>query len=150
MTWLRRPFLYRAGILMGLIAVILLAPAPTRATTPRVHHITLDASRFAYTPGTIKVNPGDQVTIELRSLDVLHGLAIDGYAFELQAEPGQPDQYTFTAGEPGVFRMRCSVTCGNMHPFMVGKFQVGGNDLLWRAAFALGVLLLGLLVWRRP
>jgi hypothetical protein len=39
------------------------------------------------------------------------------------------------------------VTCGNLHPFMIGKLQVGQNSLLWRgAALAALVLIAGL--WR--
>ena len=42
--------------------------------------------------------------------------------------------------------MRCSVTCGALHPFMIGKFNVGSNDLLWRA-IGLGVLAVIAGVW---
>ncbi len=39
----------------------------------------IEASQFAYNPGEIRVNPGDTVTIELISTDVVHGLYVDGY-----------------------------------------------------------------------
>lgn len=149
MNWLSKPSFYRVLFLVMLSGVILLAPLPGEAAPPKTHEFKLEAGQFGYSPAVIKVNPGDRVTIELQSTDVVHGLVIDGYPFELQAEPGQPDRFTFTAGDPGVYRMRCSVTCGNMHPFMVGKLQVGRNDLLWRALAAMGVLLLGWMVWRR-
>jgi heme/copper-type cytochrome/quinol oxidase subunit 2 len=40
------------------------------------------------------------------------------------------------ADQPGSFRFRCSVTCGALHPFMIGKLNVGPNWLLWKAAGA--------------
>jgi heme/copper-type cytochrome/quinol oxidase subunit 2 len=40
---------------------------------------------------------------------------------------------SFIAEKSGVFRFRCAVACGNLHPFMIGKLQVGPNLLLYRA-----------------
>ena len=79
-------------------------------------------------------------------------LAIESYCDEtavavLSGEPGQPARYTFTAGRAGSFKLRCSMACGNLHPFMTGKFQVGPNLLFYRAA-ALGLLVLLFGAWR--
>lgn len=132
-----------------LVAVLLAAfsPLPAAAQPPVERTIHMQASRFAYQPGVVHVNPGDRVTIELTSLDVVHGLAVDGYDIEAQVDPGQVSTLSFTADRAGSFRMRCSVTCGDMHPFMVGKLQVGPNTLLWRAGI-LAVLLTAFGVWR--
>ena len=52
---------------------------------------------------------------------------------ESVAVPGQTSHLTFIADQQGTFRFHCTVTCGNMHPFMTGKLEVGQNTLLWRA-----------------
>jgi len=65
-------------------------------------------------------------------MDVVHGLSLDGYDFELKADPGQTVSATFVADKAGVFRFRCSVACGNLHPFMIGKLQIGPNQLIIR------------------
>jgi heme/copper-type cytochrome/quinol oxidase subunit 2 len=70
--------------------------------------------------------------VELVSLDVVHGLSLDGYNFELKADPGKTVSATFVAYKSGVFRFRCSVACGNLHPFMIGKLQIGPNQFLIR------------------
>lgn len=124
-----------------LAGLVLLLPLPVAAAAPQARHFRIEASQFAYSPAVLQVNPGDQVTIELAPQDVVHGLSIDSYPVDLQADPGQVASLTFTADRPGVFKLRCSVTCGNMHPFMTGKLQVGPPTLLWRS---LGLALVAL------
>jgi heme/copper-type cytochrome/quinol oxidase subunit 2 len=88
----------------------------------------------------------DRVTIQLVSTDVVHGIYIDGYGLEITADPGQTESLTFLADRPGTFRYRCSVTCGALHPFMIGKIQVGPNLFLWRG-IGLAFLALIAAVW---
>ena len=121
----------------------LLIPFPAAATNPTERTFHIEASRFEYNPAVLAVNPGDWVTIELTATDVVHGLSIDGYNLETSADPGQTARLTFVADRGGSFRFRCTVTCGNMHPFMVGKLQVGRNTLLWRGALLSGLALVG-------
>jgi len=124
-------------VVAGLL--ILFAPFPQSSTTPQKRLIRIEASSFQFMPGQIHINPNDEVTVELVSLDVVHGLSLDGYDFELKADPGKTATATFVADKSGVFRFRCSVACGNLHPFMIGKLQIGQNLLLIRG-FALLIL----------
>jgi heme/copper-type cytochrome/quinol oxidase subunit 2 len=107
----------------------------------------VEASRFAYAPAVLQANPGDTVTIELTSTDVVHGLAVDGYGVETTADPGQTARLTFLADRSGSFRLRCTATCGPMHPFMIGKLQVGRNELLWRGT-ALAFVVVAAVWWK--
>ena len=134
-------------LLVGATLAVLFAPLPAAAAAPAERIIQIQASRFEYSPAILSVNPGDRVTIELAATDVVHGLSIDGYNLALTADPGQTARLTFVADQRGSFRFRCTVTCGNMHPFMVGKLKVGQNLLLWRAAALSGLALLAG-VWR--
>ena len=130
--------------ILGIAALLVaFAPVPhsTSATAERFFHI--EAGNFTYFPSVFQVNPGDKVTIELASTDVVHGLYVDGYDVSITADPGQPAALTFIADHPGTFRLRCSVTCGALHPFMVGKLQVGSNLLFWRGICLTIVALLG-------
>jgi len=114
--------------------------------------VRVEASSFAFTPATIEVDPGDRVTIELASADVVHGLHIEGYDVNLTADPGQPTSATFTADRPGTYRIRCSVPCGPLHPFMSGRLRVGPPSTFWRAialAF-IAVAVGGTALWRKP
>ena len=88
----------------------------------------IKAKRFSYTPNIIKVNKGDSVRLRLISEDVTHGLFIDGYGLNTSAHPGQDGNITFTADKPGRFSFRCSVTCGEFHPYMIGYLIVEPNS----------------------
>lgn len=129
-------------VILGLALVIGLAPIPAQAIAPVERFYRIEASRFAYSPAVLSANPGDRVTIELVSTDVVHGLSVDGYNLAVSADPGQSARLSFVVDRQGSFRFRCTVTCGNMHPFMIGKLQVGQNALLWRALALSGLVLL--------
>jgi heme/copper-type cytochrome/quinol oxidase subunit 2 len=124
-------------VVAGLVAAFVPLPVPSIA--PRERTFQIDARQFAYSPSELTVNPGDKVTIQLISNDVVHGLYIDGYGVSVEADPGQTATLTFVANKPGSFRFRCNVTCGAMHPFMIGKLIVGANNWLYRS-FGLAVL----------
>ncbi|MCX7670691.1 MAG: hypothetical protein N2439_11550 [Anaerolineae bacterium] len=138
------------GITIGLVWLILFVPLPAIAAVPRERHITITARSFAFEPGTVRVNRGDTVIIRLESTDVVHGLYVDGYGLATQAEPGRPGQLVFVADRSGAFRVRCSVACGNLHPFMIGKLIVEPNLPWLRAVAATLIAVAGALVvfWR--
>jgi heme/copper-type cytochrome/quinol oxidase subunit 2 len=132
-------------IIAGLLVAF--TPLPITRDEPSNRTFHVDATSFAFSPAELKVNPGDRVTIKLTSSDVVHGLYLDSYDLQISADPGQTSELTFIAVQAGSFRFRCSVTCGDLHPFMIGKLHVGPNLLLWRAA---GLAILAALagVWR--
>ena len=127
------------------------APLPVQPAAPHARTFRVDARQFAYFPSELRVNPGDTVTLELVSTDVVHGLYVDGYDVSVEADPGQTAALTFVADKPGTFRFRCNVTCGAMHPFMIGKLTVGRNEWLYRSfGFSFLALVGLLLLFRRP
>jgi cytochrome c oxidase subunit 2 len=133
------------------VAVVGLLATPARSGGV-ARNVRVEASAYAFTPATIEVDPGDRVTIELASTDYVHGLHIEGYDVNLIADPGQPASATFVADRPGTFRIRCSVPCGPLHPFMSGRLRVGPPSTFWRAmalAF-LAVAVGGMALWRKP
>ena len=135
--------------ILGIAALLVaFAPLPHSTPTPTDRFFHVEAGDFAYSPAILHVNPGDKVTIELVSTDVVHGLYVDGYDLSMAADPSQPVTLTFTADHPGTFRLRCSVTCGALHPFMTGKLQVGSNLLLWRGIGLAFLAFLGVFIAR--
>lgn len=117
----------RLGILLGCLA--LLCGVTEAGAADRLFEIR--ARKFEYTPNIITVDKGDRVTFRLISEDVTHGLYVDGYDVKTSAYPGQDGNLTFVADKTGKFSFRCSVTCGEMHPYMIGYLRVGANTRLY-------------------
>lgn len=129
---------------------VVFVPLPVLAQ-PEERVIRVEAGDYAFTPSVFHANPGDRITIELVSKDVVHGLTIDGYPdLNLQADPGKTARATFIADRAGTFKIRCSVPCGNLHPFMTGKISIGPNLLLYRGVgLALLALVFGIVQFPR-
>jgi heme/copper-type cytochrome/quinol oxidase subunit 2 len=139
------PRLIWLSVLALMLAVWLIPlPGKAHATT---HEITLDATQYEYAPGRVQVNQGDRVIITLTASDVVHGFYLDGYGLERRVEPGISQQITFTADKAGKFRYRCSVSCGPLHPFMIGELVVESNTPYWRAIGLILVAAGGMLVY---
>lgn len=131
-------------VMVGLVVVF--APLPVSSIPPQERTFEIDARQYAYSPSELHVNQGDTVTIQLVSTDVVHGLYVDGYDVSVEADPGQTATLTFTADKAGSFRFRCNVTCGAMHPFMIGKITVGGNNWLYRSMGLAALAIFGTVV----
>lgn len=105
------------------------------------------AHKFSYSPHIIRVKKGDRVRIRLISEDVTHGLFIDGYGIETKAKPGKDGSLTFTADKRGRFSFRCSVTCGEFHPYMIGYLIVEPNLRYHYFLILTGLIALFSLIW---
>jgi heme/copper-type cytochrome/quinol oxidase subunit 2 len=128
-----------------LALTVAILPVPAFGS-PVTRTITLDARQFEFAPARIEVNQGDRVIITLRADDVVHGFTLDGYAIQQRVAPGISQRIEFVADRAGKFRYRCSVTCGPMHPFMLGELVVGPNTLFWRAAALMLIVASGALI----
>lgn len=129
-------------VLVSLLSVALGGFLPLPAEAPQTREFTVSARQFSYSPERISVNKGDRVILRLQPKDVSHGLYVDGYDVETHAAPKEEGTVEFVADDPGTYRFRCSLTCGVMHPFMVGEVAVEPNTPFQGAAA--GILLLAL------
>lgn len=139
----------RFALLFSLMVAGLLvafAPVPASIIAPQERTFRIDARQFSYSPSDFTVNPGDRVTIQLISNDVVHGLYVDGYDISVEADPGQTATLKFVATKTGSFRFRCNVTCGAMHPFMIGKLTVGTNHWLYRSIGLAALAIVGVII----
>jgi len=129
---------------------------------PQKRDIYIRAKQYNYDPHRIVVDQGDQVRLRLASMDVVHGFFLEGHDIEAMILPGKlpfylynpidknkkykpVEEVVFTASRFGKFRYRCSVTCGPLHPFMLGEMIVRPNyPFRMGMGAVVGVLLAGL------
>jgi heme/copper-type cytochrome/quinol oxidase subunit 2 len=122
-------------VVVALIVLLVPLPFSTGSTTRQV---TVTAEQFAFNPPVLRVNQGDRIRLTLQAADVTHGFYLDGYGLQKRIEPGLSQQVEFVADQAGKFRYRCSVSCGNLHPFMIGELVVSPN---WPFTRTLGLTL---------
>ncbi len=155
-AWAPIPWGWRRPLAVGLAlagAVAGIALAPRGAGTPVTRQLDIVARQFAFEPHRVVVNQGDEIRLRLASEDVVHGLFLEGQALDTVAFPGRLDfnvrqpvgsarylptnQVVFIADRWGKFRYRCSITCGPLHPFMLGELVVRPNYPFWAGVGAL-------------
>jgi len=108
------------------------------------------------------------VRLKFVAEDVVHGFYLEGHDLDASIAPLRPavqvrrpstgkrevlEEVVFTADREGLFRYRCSQTCGYLHPFMLGELIVGPNRLLPTSiGLAGGILLAGFILafWKEP
>ncbi len=129
-------------VLIPLASTLLLVLAawapPALGATATTHDVKVASFQFGFTPNVIRVNLGDEVLIKLSSKDVSHGFYLDGYGIQEKVDPGQAKEIRFTADRAGTYRFRCAVTCGSLHPFMIGQLVVEPNVPFGAAAAVIG------------
>lgn len=115
--------------------------------TPIQHEIELDATQFAFEPGRLSVNQGDRVVITLTASDVAHGFYLDGYGLKTRVVPGIAQRIEFVADRAGKFRYRCAVSCGPLHPFMIGELVVSPNNPFWKSVALVLIASAGMMMY---
>lgn len=77
-----------------------------------------------YDNPTIIVHFGQHVIIDLKSLDITHGFAIDMLNIHISIPPGKTVTIDFIASQIGNFVYYCNVFCGLGHAYMHGILQI--------------------------
>ena len=96
-------------------AVIAPNELPAQAET---NVITIEASRFEYSPNVIHVKKGEHVKLVIDNTDTTHGIVIPDLGVS------GIDSVEFTVDEAGTYQFRCPTVCGTGHRGMVGTLVV--------------------------
>lgn len=86
--------------------------------------IKITAKKFEYNPREITLKKGVPVTLELTSLDRLHGFNCPDLGIRGDINPGAVTRISFTPQKTGNFTFFCDNFCGEGHEGMNGTFKV--------------------------
>jgi cytochrome c oxidase subunit 2 len=106
-------FISFALFVVALISAAFTVPSAPAQAAPR--RIEVTAKRFDFTPAEITVKKGEPVVIELKSVDVAHGLSFRDLGLNVKVSKGQTAELSFTPDKVGDFVGQCSVFCGPGH-----------------------------------
>jgi len=104
------------------IALSSLTSVTGKTQSRRVIEIT--ASRFAFTPNEITIKKGEQVTLEVQSKDVDHGLEIEELGVRIEVKKGSPTNVKLNPTSEGTFEGKCAHFCGTGHGSMTFTVHV--------------------------
>jgi plastocyanin len=95
----------------------------TSPTVPGAREIAVGAKSFAFMPKKITVAAGEDVTIVLRSKDILHDFVVKDQGHIVAAKARKTKRGGLRIDEPGTYRFWCSVT-GHRSAGMKGTIVV--------------------------
>jgi cytochrome c oxidase subunit 2 len=108
----------------SLFVVAFLAAAPGIAHAGQTQVVHIRAHMFAYSPDEIVVKKGVPVTLELMSIDRVHGFNLPDFHIRTTIEPWVSTTITFTPDKVGRFTFACDHFCGDGHDDMSGVLVV--------------------------
>lgn len=83
-----------------------------------IRDISIDAQRFNFNPGEIRVKQGEKIRLDVKNSDALHGIRIPGLGVF------GDEVVEFTATEKGTYEFYCNNYCGLDHFEMKGEIIV--------------------------
>ena len=86
--------------------------------------IELTAHRFVFTPEVLTAKAGEQIVLEVKSLDFIHGMNIPDLKIRVDLMPGRVTRIELPALEAGTYEFLCDNFCGDGHEEMHGKLVI--------------------------
>src|SRR3954462_12150900 len=86
--------------------------------------VSVAASKFEFTPETVKGKVGEPLTFVLTSLDRIHGFKMPEFGIRADIVPDRETRVTITPTKAGSFVFFCDIFCGDGHEDMSGTVMV--------------------------
>ena len=86
--------------------------------------VSVAASKFEFTPDTVKAKAGQPLTFVLTSLDRIHGFKMPEFGIRTEIIPDRETRVTITPQKAGQYAFFCDVFCGDGHEEMGGTLIV--------------------------
>ena len=100
------------------------AGGAVRLAAQPANEVSVAASKFEFTPETVKGKVGQPLTFVLTSLDRIHGFKMPEFGIRTDIIPDRETRVTLTPQKAGNFTFFCDVFCGDGHEDMSGTLVV--------------------------
>jgi plastocyanin len=116
-----QPLLAYVSVVDNASADPIFVPASIDTGTPTAAIPLITARQWSFEPSTIEVTAGQLVTLQVRAIDVDHGIAFSGVgavscsseqAGQCVLQPNETVTLSFTPTQPGTFAFFCTRFCG--------------------------------------
>lgn len=87
-----------------------------------------DYPRFGISSAELNLPKGQQIVLELSSIDVIHSFWVPEFRVKQDAVPGMVHPLRITPTETGTFVIRCAEICGKDHAYMLANVNVMEQD----------------------
>jgi cytochrome c oxidase subunit 2 len=84
------------------------------------NQLNIEATNFQFNKEQFVVKSGEEASINFKSTEGVHGLAIDDFDINISEE----GEATFTPDKPGEYVIYCSIPCGTGHADMKSTLVV--------------------------
>lgn len=95
-----------------------------RELGPGRYEAVIVAQAWGFQPNEIHVPAGSEITFIATTVDVIHGLHVDGTRVNMMLVPGQVSRNTYRFDDPGEHLLVCHEYCGIGHHVMSGRVVV--------------------------
>ncbi len=102
------------------------AGGAVRLLAQPANEVSVAASKFEFTPDTVKAKVGQPLTFVLTSLDRIHGFKMPEFGLRTDIVPDRETRVSITPTKPGAFVFFCDIFCGDGHEEMSGTLVVEG------------------------
>jgi cytochrome c oxidase subunit II len=93
-------------------------------TGPNEYDVVMVAQAWSWDPAVVEVPAGADVTFEVTSTDVVHGMRVPHTNLNAMVIPGQITEVEINFDEPGTYTLLCHEYCGIGHHRMGGQIVV--------------------------
>ena len=112
------------GFLGGALLLALQAAAAQTPGPDPIRTIDVTLSRYAFSPERIELRVGEQVLLNVASLDGAHGLQVKELGLNARVPPHGRTVAVLTPKNAGTFQIACSEYCGVGHSRMKARLIV--------------------------
>ena len=100
-------------------------PTPTPTPTPsKPRMIMLHTSNWAFSPNSIVLKKGEDVSVHLMGMEGNHGIAIPGLGINERMDQGSIKMVKIPTDKTGTFEFFCNTQCGVGHSDMQGTIII--------------------------